>query len=69
MFNLNSFTTTAYDYQGNAVEHETSTDAWTHTELCLSLSEAYGYAETVNELGTHCGEYGDRPAALGQRVF
>ena len=66
---FNSFTTTAYDFQGNPTEHETSNDAWSHTELCLSLSEAYGYAETVNEHGTHCGEYGERPAALGHRVF
>ena len=66
MFNL--FTTTAYDYQGNPMERETTDDSWSHTELCLTLSEEYGYAETIRD-GKHYGEYGVRPTALGKRVY
>ena len=65
---FDSFTTTAYDTQGNAVEHETSCDSWAHTELCLAMSESYGYAETTQG-GRQVGEYGIRPTALGQRIF
>ena len=65
---FNSFTTTAYDYLGNAKEHETSTDSWSHVELCQAMAEDYGYAETIM-CGRHVGEYGQRPAALGQRVY
>ena len=65
---FDSFTTTAYDYQGNPMEHETSNDSWSHTELCLTLSESYGYAETILD-GKHYGEYGNRPSALGRRIY
>ena len=63
-----SYTTTAYDYQGNPVEHETGSDSWSHTEICLAMAEQYGYAETTQG-GRQVGEYGTRPAALGQRVY
>ena len=63
------FTTTAYNSQGEALETETQTDSWEATEICLTLSEAYGYAETTDLWGRHAGDYGDRPAALGNRVY
>ena len=66
---MNTFTTTAYNSQGQVQETETQTDSWAATEICLSLSDAYGYAETLDAWGKHCGEYGDRPAALGNRVY
>ena len=63
------FTTTAYNTLGEAQEKETLTDSWKATEICLDFSMLYGYAETLDAWGKHCGEYGDRPAALGQRVY
>ena len=66
---MNTFTTTAYNPQGQAVEHETINDSWKATETCLDFSMLYGYAEQINPWGKHCGEYGDRPVALGQRAF
>ena len=64
-----TFTTTAYNSLGQAQESETQTDSWEATEICLAMSEEFGYAETLDAWGKHSGEYGDRPAALGQRVF
>ena len=64
-----TFTTTAYNTQGQAVEHETTNDSWRATETCLDFSMLYGYAETLDAWGRHSGEYGDRPAALGQRAY
>ena len=64
-----TFTTTAYNTLGEAQEKETLTDSWKATEICLDLSMLYGYAETLDAWGKHCGEYGDRPASLGQRVY
>ena len=66
---MNTFTTTAYNTLGEAQEAETQTDSWAATEMCLDLSMLYGYAETLDAWGKHCGEYGDRPAALGQRAY
>ena len=63
------FTTTAYNSQGEALETETQTDSWEATEMCLTLSEQFGYAETVDLWGRHSGDYGDRPEALGHRVY
>ena len=63
------FTTIAYNSQGQVQETETQTDSWTATEMCLDMSMLYGYAETLDLWGRHCGDYGDRPAALGQRVY
>ena len=63
------FTTTAYNTLGEAQEKETLTDSWKATEICLDFSMLYGYAETLDAWGKHCGEYGDRPASLGQRVY
>ena len=63
------FTTTAYNSQGEALETETQTDSWEATEICLTLSEQFGYAETVDLWGRHAGDYGNRPAALGDRVY
>ena len=63
------FRTTAYDTQGLRRETETSHDSWTATEICLTMSEQDGYAETLDLWGRHYGEYGDRPASLGQRVY
>ena len=47
------FTTTAYNSQGEALETETQTDSWEATEICLTLSEQFGYAETVDLWGRH----------------
>ena len=66
---MNTFTTTAYNSLGQAQETETQFDSWQATEMCLDLSMLYGYAETLDAWGKHCGEYGDRPHALGQRVY
>jgi hypothetical protein len=66
---MNTFTTTAYNLQGEVQEKETLTDSWAATEMCLDLSMLYGYAETTDLWGRHAGDYGDRPAALGQRVY
>ena len=63
------FTTTAYNTLGEAQEKGTLTDSWKATEICLDFSMLYGYAETLDAWGKHCGEYGDRPVALGQRVY
>ena len=68
MFN-DSYRTTAYDLQGLRRETETSFDSWSATEICLAMSEQYGYAETLDLWGRHAGDYGDRPASLGQRVY
>ena len=65
----NTFRTTAYNAQGQRIETETSFDSWEATEICLDLSMLYGYAETLDAWGKHCGEYGDRPASLGQRDY
>ena len=65
----NKFRTTAYDLQGLRRETETCFDAWSATEICLAMSESHGYAETLDAWGKHCGEYGDRPVALGERVY
>ena len=64
-----TFTTTAYNTLGEAQEKETLTDSWAATEICLDLSMLYGYAETTDLWGRHYGEYGDRPVALGQRLY
>ena len=64
-----TFTTTAYNTLGEAQETETQFDSWEATEMCLDLSMLYGYAETLDAWGKHHGEYGDRPASLGQRVY
>ena len=66
---MNTYTTTAYNTLGEAQETETLTDSWQATEICLDFSMLYGYAETLDAWGKHCGEYGDRPASLGQRVY
>ena len=66
---MNMFTTTAYNPQGQVQETETQTDSWAATEICLGMSQDYGYAETLDAWGRHYGDYGHRPTALGQRVF
>ena len=63
------FTTTAYNSKGQALETETQTDNWEAVEICLAMSEQFGYAETIDLWGRHYGDYGDRPAALGQRAY
>ena len=47
----------AYNTLGEVQEVEATDDSWIATETCLDL------------WGRHAGEYGDRPAALGQRTF
>ena len=66
---MNTYTTTAYNQQGEAQETETHTDSWSATEICLDLAMLYGYAETLDAWGRHTGEYGDRPHALGARAY
>ena len=63
------FTTTAYNSQGQALASETQTDNWEAVEICLAMSEEFGYGETLDLWGRHAGDYGDRPVALGQRVY
>ena len=50
---MNTFTTTAYNTLGQAVEHETINDSWKATETCLDFSMLYGYAETTDTWGRH----------------
>ena len=64
-----TYTTTAYNQQGEAQETETHTDSWSATEICLDLAMLYGYAETLDAWGRHAGEYGDRPHRLGARAY
>ena len=59
----------AYNTLGEVQEVEATHDSWKAVELCLDMSMLYGYAEHLDLWGRHAGEYGDRPAALGQRVF
>ena len=66
---MNTFTTTAYNQQGEVLETETHTDSWEATEICLGMSQDYGYAETLDAWGRHAGEYGDRPHRLGARAY
>ena len=68
MFN-ELYRTTAYNLQGEALETETQTDSWEAVEICLAMSEQFGYAETLDLWGRHSGDYGDRPAALGERTY
>ena len=63
------FTTTAYNSQGQALASESQTVKWEAVEICLGMSEEFGYAETLDLWGRHAGDYGDRPVALGQRVY
>ena len=63
------FTTTAYNTLGEVQETETQNDSWSACEMCLDLSMLYGYAEPTDLSGRHYGEYGDRPNALGMRVY
>ena len=66
---MNTFTTTAYNQQGEVLETETQFDSWAATEICLAMSQDHGYAETLDAWGKHCGEYGDRPHRLGARAY
>ena len=59
----------AYNTLGEVQEVEATGDSWQATEICLDLSMLYGYAETLDLWGRHCGDYGDRPASLGQRTY
>ena len=59
----------AYNTLGEVQEVETTDDSWKATEFCLDMSMLYGYAEQLDPWGKHCGEYGDRPNALGQRAY
>ena len=59
----------AYNTLGEVQEVEATDDSWIATETCLDLSMLYGYAEQINIWGKHCGEFGDRPAALGARAY
>ena len=58
-----------YNTLGEVQEVEATDDSWIATETSLDLSMLYGYAEQINIWGKHCGEYGDRPAALGARAY
>ena len=66
---MNTFTNIAYNQKGEILETETHTDSWEATEICLGMSQDYGYAETLDQWGKHYGDYGHRPTALGQRVY
>ena len=59
----------AYNTLGEVQEVEATHDSWKAVELCLDMSMLYGYAEHLDLWGRHAGEYGDRPAALGQRTY
>ena len=59
----------AYNTLGEVQEVEATNDSWKAVELCLDMSMLYGYAEHLDLWGRHAGEYGDRPAALGERTY
>ena len=59
----------AYNTLGEVQEVEATDDSWKATEFCLDMSMLYGYAEQIDPWGHHCGEYGDRPVALGQWAY
>ena len=59
----------AYNTLGEVQEVEATNDSWKAVEICLDMSMLYGYAEHLDLWGRHAGEYGDRPAALGQRTY
>ena len=66
------YTITAYNKLGKVQEVETvfcSPSSIELSEVMLTMSEQYGYAEATDPCNIHMGEYGDRPAALGQRAF
>ncbi len=66
------YTITAYNKLGKVQEVETvycSPTSIELSEVMLTMSEQYGYAEATDPMNTHMGEYGDRPAALGKRRF
>ncbi len=58
-----------YNTQGEVQSVESTDDSWQAVELCLALSEEFGYAEHLDLWGRHAGDYGDRPVALGQRTY
>ena len=66
-----TYTITAYNKYGRPMAVETQvTDHWQATELCCDMSMVYAYAEVINDnFQTHEGDYGDRPEALGDRVY
>jgi hypothetical protein len=59
----------AYNTLGEVQEVEATGDNWEAVEICLAMSEQFGYAETLDLWGRHSGDYGDRPAALGERTY
>ena len=66
------YTITAYNKLGKVQEVETvfcSPSAIELSEVMLSLSDAFGYADATDPMNTHMGEYGNRPRALGQRAY
>ena len=65
----NFYNVIAYNTLGEVQEVEATNDSWKAVELCLDMSMLYGYAEHLDLWGRHAGEYGDRPAALGQRTY
>ena len=34
-------------------------------DVMYTMSEQFGYAEALDTMDTHCGEYGERPLSLG----
>ena len=65
----NFYNIIAYNRLGEVQSVESTYDSWQAVELCLALSEEFAYAEQIDPWGKHCGDYGDRPVALGQRAY
>ena len=65
----NFYNVIAYNTLGEVQEVEATGDNWEAVEICLAMSEQFGYAETLDLWGRHSGDYGDRPAALGERTY
>ena len=59
----------AYNTLGEVQEVEATGDNWEAVEICLAMSEQFGYAEALDTMDTHCGEYGERPLSLGERKY
>ena len=66
---MNYFTTTAYNTSVRQSSMKQLTTVGKQLRPALDFSMLYGYAETTDTWGRHYGEYGDRPAALGERAY
>ena len=65
------YTVNAYDANGVLQEQLVDARNWQATEMCCDYVYTwdFAYSEIIDCLGQHHGEYGVRPASLGERKF